>query len=897
MATVNQRLAFLISANADSAIRAFEKTATSAEKQMGKTEKSLQRTGATMTRFGAAGLAAAGTLGAGLFKAGQSAGDLSESLNKTRVVFGQTSTEIVKFSETAAKELGLSQRAALDAASTFATFGKAAELSGAELNTFSKDLVNLSADLASFYNTSPEDAIIAIGAALRGESEPIRRYGVLLNDATLKQRALEMGIYDGTGVLTSQQKVLAAQREILAQTSDAQGDFARTSEGLANQQRILTANIENAKAALGEAFIPVIQTGIGIVGGAVGVFNNFNETTDGMGSQLATVGTVGLGAVSTMSLLTGQAIKMRDRFFNINQETGKLAGGLTAAGKATFATAGIVSAATLIYSIYSSKKKEATERTKNLTDALKLEGDEQRKALASLVENDKATGNFVDSLNLLGVSLGDVQNEVNGYSTQFNDVRAALEIFEARQGSGQVAVDQFAEAIGYAGELTKAQVFRLADMIEQIDLMRDAQDKATAAQRRANEALGMGALATKTKAQIENEEISKLKVVKDETNKNSDAQDKLRQKVEKAADALRNKMNTALDAARDNLKKATQEFDDYQKQIATAITDTIGFSTAFGKLQENVQSVADGKQALADADKRVAEANKDVLDAEKNLASVMRDPSSDPKEIARANDQVADAKDRAAEATREQAKAAKDLADAQGRPQTFLGSLQAQQVQAQTFATNLQKLVDLGLSQNAIDQIASIGAEAGNAIATEILTSANPAQYISQVNGIIAGMQVIANQVGLSAAEKFKKAGVDAATALVSGMQSILSQYEIKLNWKSLGKSKRPIKTIGDLQRAFTEQMTAQFALAQVAVPEMADGGIVKARSGGTLVRLGEGGQDEAVLPLPAPSKMGGDTITNLTINVQGGDPRAIVDALQTYMSRYGAVPIRTVAP
>jgi hypothetical protein len=80
----------------------------------------------------------------------------------------------------------------------------------------------------------------------------------LLNDATLKQAALELGIYDGTGALTAQQKVLAAQKVIYEQTGDAQGDFARTSDGLANKQRILAAEFENIKAKIGEVLLPMV---------------------------------------------------------------------------------------------------------------------------------------------------------------------------------------------------------------------------------------------------------------------------------------------------------------------------------------------------------------------------------------------------------------------------------------------------------------------------------------------------------------------------------------------------------------------------------------------------------------------------------------------------------------
>lgn len=190
----------------------------------------------------------------------EAASNLNESITKTQVIFGDASKEIVAFSKTTAKSLGISQREALDAASTFATFGKAAGLTGKNLTSFSTDLTKLSSDFASFFNTDPADAIQAIGAALRGESEPIRRYGVLLNDATLKAQALKMGLYDGTGALDQQARVLAAYQVILNQTKDAQGDFARTSEGLANQQRILSAGIEDAKASLGQAFLPAAVT-------------------------------------------------------------------------------------------------------------------------------------------------------------------------------------------------------------------------------------------------------------------------------------------------------------------------------------------------------------------------------------------------------------------------------------------------------------------------------------------------------------------------------------------------------------------------------------------------------------------------------------------------------------
>jgi len=188
----------------------------------------------------------------------EAATDLFETQNKASEIFGDGTAAILEYSKTAASELGQTRQTFLDGASTFGIFGSSAGLAGEDLSAFSVEMVTLATDLASFNNTSPEDAILAIGAALRGESEPIRRYGVLLDDATLKAQAFTQGIYDGTGALTPQQRVLAAHAEILAQTSTQQGDFARTSDGLANSQRIATAEMENMKAEIGTALLPVV---------------------------------------------------------------------------------------------------------------------------------------------------------------------------------------------------------------------------------------------------------------------------------------------------------------------------------------------------------------------------------------------------------------------------------------------------------------------------------------------------------------------------------------------------------------------------------------------------------------------------------------------------------------
>ncbi|AXH47310.1 tape measure protein [Microbacterium phage Eden] len=187
------------------------------------------------------------------------ASDLNEAGTAVQAVFGDATSGINKWAETAATSFGQSQLSALNAAKGFGVFGQAAGLTNEENAKFSQGLTELASDFASFHNVSPEEAIEAIGAGLRGEAEPLRKFGILMDDASLKAKAMEMGIYDGNGTLSQQQKILAANALITEQAGAAQGDFARTSDGLANQQRILEASLTDLSATVGMAFLPAMQ--------------------------------------------------------------------------------------------------------------------------------------------------------------------------------------------------------------------------------------------------------------------------------------------------------------------------------------------------------------------------------------------------------------------------------------------------------------------------------------------------------------------------------------------------------------------------------------------------------------------------------------------------------------
>lgn len=183
---------------------------------------------------------------------------IGEEASKANVLFGDAAAAIQQFAASSS-DIGLSSRAALQASASFGNLFTAIGLGQEQAADYSVTLTRLATDLASFNNTTVDEAVVALGAALRGESEPIRRYGVLLSDATLRQTALANGFRVTAGALDPATRAQAAFLAILQQTSSAQGDFTRTSESLANQQRILAAEWDNVRAAIGQGLQPAYR--------------------------------------------------------------------------------------------------------------------------------------------------------------------------------------------------------------------------------------------------------------------------------------------------------------------------------------------------------------------------------------------------------------------------------------------------------------------------------------------------------------------------------------------------------------------------------------------------------------------------------------------------------------
>ena len=324
------------------------------------------------------------------------AADMGETISKAGVLFGDAVGQVEAFAEGAAASLGQSKQEALDAAATFATFGKAAGLTGNELATFSTELTALASDIGSFQNADPSEVVQALGAALRGEAEPMRRFGVLLDDATMRQKALELGIIDTVkNALTPQQKILAAQALIFEQTGDAQGDFARTSDSLANQQRILAAEMKNVQAELGQALLPIMKQLAGIALDVLGAFQSLPAPMQKLAGVTAIAGGAFLSASKTLQ--------------GLGMAAGK-------ANKALGAIGLLIGGAVAVYGLYNSAKKQSEQVTNDLADALQAEADGHANAVRETLASTLSAEKYQKIIEATGVSAAELANAITGQS-------------------------------------------------------------------------------------------------------------------------------------------------------------------------------------------------------------------------------------------------------------------------------------------------------------------------------------------------------------------------------------------------------------------------------------------------------------------------------------------------
>lgn len=250
------------------------------------------------------------------------ASDLEQSIGGVDAVFGDQASQIHRWAEAADQAVGLSQSKYNEFATIVGAQLKNLGIPLDEVGDQTNLLIELGSDLAAQYGGPTSDAVSALSSLLRGERDPIERYGVTMNEASVKAEALSLGLLgvtqdadkvsaaqmraelaqrkyneavekygensdqalsanaslisangaletalEGTtGELTNQQKAQATLSLLMKQTSDAQGAFARESETFAGKQARNTAAWENLTTQLGMDFLPIATQVADVIG-------------------------------------------------------------------------------------------------------------------------------------------------------------------------------------------------------------------------------------------------------------------------------------------------------------------------------------------------------------------------------------------------------------------------------------------------------------------------------------------------------------------------------------------------------------------------------------------------------------------------------------------------------
>jgi len=185
------------------------------------------------------------------------AGQLQDSQAMSKQVFGSWSKQLDGWAEGASDNFGLAKGAALDAANQMGIrlrqIGGMTEDSAAQTSTA---LVQFAGDLSSAFGGPVEDAAAALQSALTGEYEPLKRYGIVINDAALANEYMAITGQKVKGSLTAQQKQQATLSLIMKNGAIISGDYARNADGATNAQKTLTAKLKDAATTIGTILLP-----------------------------------------------------------------------------------------------------------------------------------------------------------------------------------------------------------------------------------------------------------------------------------------------------------------------------------------------------------------------------------------------------------------------------------------------------------------------------------------------------------------------------------------------------------------------------------------------------------------------------------------------------------------
>lgn len=354
----------------------------------------LNAAGNTLTMGLTAPLVAAGTAAVNY------ASDTEESMNKVQVAFGDAAQSVLAWSDSTLTSIGLAKGTALDMAALYGDMATSMGYSQETAADMSKTLVNLAADLASFKNISIDEANTALKSIFTGETESLKNLGVVMTQVNLESYAMAQGIKKSYQEMTQAEQVQLRYNYVLAQTQNAQGDFARTSTGTANQLRILQESLKEAAASIGGELLPVVTPVITRISELAQSFSGLDENTQKLivqvGIFLATLGpalkltggiasAVSAGVTAYRALQTAHAAATASQTaLNVAMSANPIGAVATAVGGLVAALASLGVTAALTAEKQRDLNKELEETEQRRLEAINETNEEHKSVLAQV---------------------------------------------------------------------------------------------------------------------------------------------------------------------------------------------------------------------------------------------------------------------------------------------------------------------------------------------------------------------------------------------------------------------------------------------------------------------------------------------------------------------------------
>lgn len=361
------------------------------------------------------------------------ASDLEESFNKVDVAFGSSSKEVREFAKTTLESFGIAQGTALDMAAMFGDMSTSMGLSTGEAADMSTALVGLAGDLASFKNINIDEVTTALSGVFTGETESLKRLGIVMTEVNLKQFAMSQGIQKNIKDMTQAEKVALRFQYVLSVTGNSQGDFARTSGGAANQMRIFQESMKELGSSFGQIILPAFTKLVKRANNILKVFKNLDPSTKKVVVVLAgltailpplvyAVGTL-VTAFGALNLVTGgvlvgigalvTALGATVKYDALNKSIETLNGTLDELKKKEEETAKTANDSATAQRDH---VKAVRERTKAELELLKLKQDKSQGAIAKLL------GIESEEYKALGEQIKLTEDKLKGYDLILNQV-------------------------------------------------------------------------------------------------------------------------------------------------------------------------------------------------------------------------------------------------------------------------------------------------------------------------------------------------------------------------------------------------------------------------------------------------------------------------------------------